>query len=355
VSAAVRCIAQATCTGPPKIVTTQVFIVSSRGLPDAGWFPGEDRFLSCTMRAVSMEVGGSIEKGEDIFSTRRIKNVVDPIWREETCIPEATASLEFNVWKADGYGMSGLLASTSLMSNNGNFDFSRGFNGELPLHVQGDENADAHLTIQVQAEDNNCNNHNDYPQFEGLAPQFTASISNPTRRNLGIDMGSQGGEMLRVSSLRAGPIMAYNSAVELDQQILPGHFVVSVNGVKGSTNALQRELRKNSRLEVIIRRPEDLRVAINVDGRRSLGLGIPRRPTGNTLPITQVYAGPVQDWNAENPWQEVRVGDRILAVNGQRGKASDLWKMLKAAMKLSRVQLTVTRPISLDTEPACLM
>jgi len=363
VSAAAQSLARVSCAAPPQIDekrqeifdpeesrNLKVVIVGARGLPDAGWFPGEDRFLSCTLRSLSGDVRGSTQRGEDIFTTRRLKNVVDPIWREETYIPETTASLEFHVWKADSYGMSGLLASASLMSKHGELNFNRGFHGELPLQVQGDETADAYLAIRVQAEaeDYEC------PPFDGLESQFTASISNPTRKNLGIDMDSQGCETLLVTSVRAGPIMAYNSAVELEQQILPGHFVVSVNGVEGDATAMQREMQRKSRLEVVLGRPEDVRIAINVDSRRSLGIGIPRRQTGSSLAITQVRKGPVEDWNAENPWQKVQVGDRIVAVNGQRGKASDLARSLKAAMKIPRMQLTITRPIAFNPDEALL-
>jgi len=48
---------------------------------------------------------------------------------------------------------------------------------------------------------------------------------------------------------------------------------------------------------------------------------------GNSALIKQIGAGLIRDWNNMNPGREVRVGDRIVAVNGHRGDARDLMGM----------------------------
>mmetsp|Transcript_66466 Transcript_66466/g.150026 ORF Transcript_66466/g.150026 Transcript_66466/m.150026 type:complete len:113 (-) Transcript_66466:256-594(-) len=95
-------------------------------------------------------------------------------------------------------------------------------------------------------------------------------------------------------------------------------------------------------VEVVVRRPQELCVAIEKQkASTALGLEFPKKPAGQALLITKVGAGPMQQWNEKNPGQEVRSGDRIVAVGNFRGKATELQKKMKS---LTKFQVTIVRP-----------
>jgi len=73
--------------------------------------------------------------------------------------------------------------------------------------------------------------------------------------------------------------------------------------------------------------------------RRALGLTLDKGD-GSTLRVDGVGDGGVETWNATNPTWAVRVGDRLVSVNGVAGDAA---KMLESAAQSERVVCTVRR------------
>lgn len=305
----------------------------------------------------------------DLFVTKHVKETLQPSWKEEMRIPDYTPgmSLEFGVWETDRESSSELLGKAILKATK--FEES-GFNGELQLE-QGNDPVDAFLTVKVRRTGQYC---------PGKVKEFSVNLDNKQKRALGVDFDCQDGSTLYVTAVKAGLIQSYNARAEPALRVDAGDFIMKVNGAEGECNKLINNVKKDSHLELVVRRPMELVVALGTaskadpdvcrdprptprkhernscmvvcgqdnDDDRVQGLGIQlKEPSGtcNFLVITKVVAGLAEDWNTSNPDQAVRGGDRIVAVNGKRGRAEELMKKIKAA---ERFQMTIVRPADLD-------
>lgn len=155
-------------------------------------------------------------------------------------------------------------------------------------------------------------------------------------------------------------ITEYNEDLKPDRRIALGSFIIKVNGVEGDSNELAEMLKKETSLDLLIRRPMEWRVAICATSEKDLGMEFNKKKIGNSLLITKVcetpkIAGkprqrrkPVQEWNAANPDQKINAGDRVVAVNGYKGKAVYLLKRMRTEAKSGRFHLTLVRPASLE-------
>lgn len=122
-------------------------------------------------------------------------------------------------------------------------------------------------------------------------------------------------------------------------KLKPGDFIISVNGVTGSD--MPKELQTAKRLELTVRRPTEYHITISKTSG-TLGCSITYDAnTGNALGIASVLEGPIQSWNARGMGETVRVGDRIVGVNGKRGYTSQLLEAIHAANELN---LCLARP-----------
>jgi len=61
--------------------------------------------------------------------------------------------------------------------------------------------------------------------------------------------------------------------------------------------------------------PEEFIVTVNLEGKTILGLDV-HWDDGRTLYIKGIKDGVVKSWNSEKPGEEVKPGDKVLAVNG---------------------------------------
>jgi len=335
-----------------------VGIVRGRGMRDTGWFPGgiDQRFFYCTVRMPDC-------KG-DLFATRQVKETLQPVWREETRITQYSpgSPLEFAVWETDEDGNSEMLGKANLRA--AKFD-ENGFNGELELEL-GTDPLKAFLMVKVRRPGQHC---------PGRMEEFRVNIENAERRALGVDFDCQDGTTLYITGIRPGLIRSYNSRVEPNWRVDLGDFIMKVNGVEGECFRLVERVRKDPLLELVVRRPMELVVALGTcptyDGldlaptprkgerrrcgptcsqprsagpKKPLGLHL-KEPSGNSLVITRVLEGLADEWNQSNPEQAVRGGDRIIAFNGKRGRAHELLRNINSA---ENFHMTIVRPSDLE-------
>jgi len=328
--------------------TLEFTVMGARNLRNTDSCSGPDRFFYCTFRPESWDA-------ELVFSTRWISNVVDPVWNEEAELPnhDRGDALYISVWEADAEDQSELVGSCHIEPER----FERGgFNGELTLRDQYNQPA-GYLRCSVTLV-----GHSPPP---GPPQQLAICIDSFTKEHHGLQYDELDGSTIYITSIRKGPIAAYNEDEKWSQRVVPGLFIMSVNGVDGNSKAMVAELNgaTEGALDLVLRRPRQWRVAIWASSAKEFGLEFSKKKLGNALLITKVVDASktisrggatklrrsvTQEWNAEQPDQKICAGDRVIAVNGYKGKAAYLYKKIQMEFKTGRFHLTLVRPASLE-------
>lgn len=279
-----------------------------------------------------------------MFKTQISRNEVEPIWKEEFRLKETlptNGALEFAIWHGI-YSVDPevtlpegtedrLVGKVRLVTSR--FSLA-GFNGELELEHCGKDIKEATVHVKIG--------------FVGQAyplpppPEFHITIENPTSKPLGMDLDTQDEHTVYVENVRPlGLVDLYNSNSKPTERLLAGHFITQVNGVQGRASELMEEINKRSVLRLVVRRPFVFCVAVDKkDKKRETGMNFNRRSYAGSLIINQMWQGPVMEWNRRHPEKEVHLGDRIVAVNGVKGRASDMAKAMKS---LDRFIMTIVR------------
>mmetsp|Transcript_51245 Transcript_51245/g.149079 ORF Transcript_51245/g.149079 Transcript_51245/m.149079 type:complete len:256 (-) Transcript_51245:204-971(-) len=139
-----------------------------------------------------------------------------------------------------------------------------------------------------------------------------------------------------VSSRDASPVMEYNTAAPKALRVRDGDYIVSVNGVRGDSAALQRELGASAVLSLVLRRPQLRRLSFQKAGRRP-GLFVKYASQGSTcLWVQRLVSGAIAESGID-----IVEGDRITSVCGVAG---DPQAMLEALRASDPVDLVVVRP-----------
>jgi len=308
----------------PKLI---VCVKGAQGLPGADWFPGADRFLYF---GVGADAGG-----EELFKSQQKKNVMDPVWNEECELP-AGKPLKFTVFQADADGKTDVVACATLdLADAGEAEF----NGELPLQIDGNPTGGV-LMLKAKSGDA-------YPTEQGS--QFAASIDNPKKKALGLEVDNTDPAKLFVTGVKKGTAIDIYNAEQTENKVEAGCFIVGVTGVDvgsaSESQAMEKILKKNPKqVDLVCRRANTFRISVTLPEKGDIGVELPKRPQGNSLLITNVKAnGAVDAWNTENQDQKVEPWDRIVAVNGKPDKVAALQKLIKAAKKSANIVLTIVR------------
>jgi len=333
-----------------------VGIVSARGLRDADWFPDSDRYFFS-----DVQVSG---KSGEAYKTKLVQNTITPTWKEEVELTEEEYSkgdsLYFNVWDSDGDRETDLVGQAVLHAKKFERD---GFYGELQLKESGDL-IDKFVKVKVRMAGRS------YPA--GPPEEFVVNLLNPDRKALGLEFDAQDGATIYVTGVKKGGVVGeYNNKAERVYSLETGDFIVKANHVEGSAMKMLEAMRHDSPLELLVRRPMEMIIffrpetedghVMRQDKPRSrkgclpvcsedspgeqfkhAGMEIQKNLAGNCLLISAIYDGPVDKWNSQYPDQQVRPGDRIVAINGKKGKAQELLKRMKESQTFS---MTITRPI----------
>jgi len=311
-----------------------VQIVGARGIRRGDWFPGSGHSdCYCSVR---------LQGEPECFYKTRAKqhDRIDPLWREELVIilDSFADNLEFSVWErfaAEGLpaGSSSRLVGSCVLASGECRE--RGFNGELQLKGGPWSDASpAHLALKVRGEGQR------YPP--GPDSTFSVSFRRGSELPLGLDVDTQHEAWVYVASIGTGPFQFYNLNAEERNRVMPGYYIVAVNGLVGDSEELLKIMERDTSLNLLIRRSVELTIAVEKRSRREpLGLAFARNATHDNLLITEVSEGPVQAWNDAQPGLAVHAGDRVIAIGGHRGKASDLRRRMR---DLERFLMTVVRP-----------
>merc|ERR1711972_864238 len=131
-------------------------------------------------------------------------------------------------------------------------------------------------------------------------------------QRVGLDVGTLDGKVLEVYGIVPQSMVAdHNSSAEDGEKILPGSFIVDVNGNPYDPPAMLRELQREEVLNLLIARARTWRVTIN-KGDDSLGLKLAYESKGVAVAITRVVDGAVQKFNETAPESlKIEARDRI--------------------------------------------
>jgi len=315
---------------------TRVVILGARGLREAEVFPGTERTCYCALAVL----GGGEEPAEELAKTQQVKNTLEPSWNHEVELSTLGDGgvLEFRVLEADADGKGEVLGKAKLEA--ARIQEQEGFNGELELEEAG-EKVKAFLRVKISLPSK--------PFPPAPEKEFIVELDNPKKKALGLEVETQDGKMLYVSAVKNGLVQTFNKEAEPTKQIMPGDFIVKVNGVEGASKKLNEALKKKeTSFSLVCRRAEEWRVVVDRGADKGpIGFGYVKPAVGHSIVMTDIAAGPLSAWNEENPEREVRPFDRILAINGKRGKPDAILKQMKAT---GRFTMLVARPA--EPEPA---
>jgi len=310
-------------------------VVGARGVRVADWFPGTCRSdCYCTVRVAGEE--------RNVLQTQTVSDQIEPLWHAE--VTEAFPlrpgdALEFSIWDSISDDSLRLpLGSTERLVGMALLDsrefYYNGFNGELELDNLGRGITNAAVTVKVRRSDSQ------YP--DPMLPEFVVHLQKAPVTPLGMDMDTQDGSVVFVNDVKEGIVQSYNDGANATERLQPGYFIVQANSVAGKAAEMVNVITEKAHLRLTVRR--SLRMCVPIckkAKKRSIGLDFLKTSSAVAcLVITSVKDGLVQDWNFTNPEKSVLAGDRIIAVNGKEGRASDLIKKLR---ELNKFVITIVR------------
>merc|ERR1719195_759802 len=191
-----------------------------------------------------------------------------------------------------------------------------GFNGELPLRGSA-----GHLGLKVKRKGQS------YPHVVA-EPEISVTVERGDQQGFGIDFDSQDAANLLVTSVKhGGAFDRYNMCVKPHEQVTRSDFIVAVNGVAGSSEALSNEMIQNSTVTAVVRRAIAVFCIMNKKSvAESLGLEFPEELLGEGLVVIGIGKGLVSDYNSRcsRETHRIKVGDRIIKIQGETGVALEL-------------------------------
>jgi len=307
-------------------VDLTVEIIGGRGLRSATWFPAPGDGGCFAEVMVCNRLDGA-------HRTRPEAQQLEPVWQEEiTCTGlKKGDALEFSVWNQDNTTCS--LQGKAILENDRFFPL--GFVGELELDAADGRPSSGRLQVRIKV----GGDQDSYPPEAPLVFPFT--IDHSPKTPLGVDFDTQDKNVAWVLTVKAGScVHSYNKDVKPAFRLCPGDFVMRAHGVVAASSAkMVSSLVQDSTLELMMVRPLEFSIAVDIE-RQPLGLEF-AKASGVALLVMRVLAGAVEEWNRVNVTQMIEAGDRIVAVNGHRGKASELLRRIKAA---TRFHITIVSP-----------
>jgi len=316
-----------------------VAIVGVKGLETKKWKSGHD---VCVLKML----GDSTE----LFRTKVVDNPREPQWNEEVEVARTKdgESIEFLIYRQKTH-FSFLMGRAVL--ENSSFE-SFGFNGEVELH-DGKGMILGALMVKVkmdgQQEFPHPANEEEQSGLEDSIPEnpleVALAVHGAPGKPVGLSVDIQDGITAYVCEVKEGPFMRYNRRIRCrDLQLRPGDFITSVNGIKGNSEKILEQLQLSGDMEVMVCRPLEVEILFKRDiPEHNFGALVTKHPIGRTVLLDGVMeASPLDTWNRANPDDAIEAGDRIVAVDGMRGMASQLMEAIFHEKNECRV--TIAKP-----------
>mmetsp|Transcript_106815 Transcript_106815/g.297355 ORF Transcript_106815/g.297355 Transcript_106815/m.297355 type:complete len:354 (-) Transcript_106815:140-1201(-) len=324
----------------------EVTIVSAHAVRDEDSLPGSrapDMYCLC-------EIPG---KSGSKTRTMVCDNTLDPVWNHQFVMASYTDgdALMFTLFDKDTQRFPAHLARTQLSAARlvaGSFD------GELPL---AGEHTGVGAALKVRVARVPRPPRKRKPKIKsGLEPgalspggprfQYRALVTREEEdQPLGLQLETLGDATELIGRVGDGALAAYNETAKEHETVRPGDVIIEVNGK--THEEMFDELRHAAELEILIARPT-AKFQVQIVKNQTLGVKLKYYENGPFLVLSEINEGPIQEWNAANQDQEVKIDDRILSVNGTTGTSEELLKLVEGE---DRLDLEIFRPYSLGTLP----
>jgi len=180
---------------------------------------------------------------------------------------------------------------------------------------------------------------------EGGDGPFSITLEMTPGERLGALLDILDMKTLRVVELRReGRLRVHNARAKgRHLRVLPGYFIVEVNGVSGSAQRMVDEMRRSKIWKLQVARNHEFVVKIEKSGPLRMDLQFEK--DSDCIVIRKIGdIGVVKEYNdsTTDREQQLRPGDRILDVNDTAGPASALLETIKNSTDLN---LKIGRPL----------
>lgn len=168
------------------------------------------------------------------------------------------------------------------------------------------------------------------------AMQYEISVDRSGGTKLGVKVDRQEDGALLIYKITGGLVGEWN-ALHPDRPVRPCDCIVEINGQRGPVSELAEECKKLAMLNMTLQRTKFRELQLDIDRSSGRKLGIKVHQQGEFLRINGITGDLFGDWNAQNPDQQVKVGDCIVEINGQTGASS----LSEECRKNVRLNMTV--------------
>jgi hypothetical protein len=318
-----------------------VAIVGVNSLESGKWKSGSD---VCVLKMLG--------DNTEVFRTKMDDNIREPQWNEEVEVERTREgeSIEFLVYRQKTHFS--FLMGRAVLDHKSFQSF--GFNGEVELRdckgmILGTLAVKVKLDGQGDfpepvSEDNEQSGEDDCPQES--SNEIPLSLHGTPGKPVGLAVDVNDGITVYVSEVKEGPFLRYNRRIRnKDLQLRPGDFIKRVNGVEGNSAKILEQLQLSGDMEVVVCRPLEAVIPFKRDNpEQNFGVLVTNQSSiGRAVLLGGVVEGsPLHAWNLANPDDAIVAGDRIVAVNDQRGTASQLMEAI--SNQKNECRITIAKP-----------
>lgn len=167
-------------------------------------------------------------------------------------------------------------------------------------------------------------------QYAWDKDSFVVDFENGDPTTLGIEFSIiEGNDLVVLGVVPEKLADIYNRSASDDLQIMPGDRVSAVNGSSASAAALLTRLSETDSATVTFQHAILSRIEVEKRGKK-LGLIVnhDKKPWIRFLQVEQVNDGVIMEYNKSSGSRGLQTGDRIVEVNGRRGRPDVLLREL---------------------------
>lgn len=148
-------------------------------------------------------------------------------------------------------------------------------------------------------------------------------------------------EILDVDDTGETAATEHNSRVDPAHKLLPGRFIMSVND-DCDIAVMEAEWDKGTHVKLQVCQAMEFVMRLEKEKGSTLGIDVHIDRRAGSIIILRLGEGLLAGWNSKRPELEVKVLDRIVAVNGNRTRSDKLLQALKDATGDTKV--VIARP-----------
>lgn len=169
---------------------------------------------------------------------------------------------------------------------------------------------------------------------KSLATTFIVSVEKSADARFGLTLCTMDTSVCLVRGVQEGHLInQWNAKAASNMKVNPLDSLMAINGQSGNSIQLISMLQAAvGPTQLTFKRPHELKLTLSKGG--GLGFSLNYVPESVGLIVTEIHDGAVKSWNEANPGSPVKVGMRIVSVNGNEVPPATLFEHIKASDKL---------------------